>query len=71
MTYEERLEAAARVAAVMRAGEVDAMCHVPGGDREAFHRAALRIATRCGVTVRIETAGETASAVFFRDDRRP
>ena len=67
MAYEERLEPAARVAAVLRSGAVDATRRVCECDREAFRLAALRVASRCGVQVRIETEGDAATAVFFRD----
>jgi hypothetical protein len=71
MAYEERLEAAARVAADMPTGEVHAMRYVPACDRAKFRLTALRIASRCGVRVRIESQGGTTSVVFYRDGMRP
>lgn len=71
MGYDYDLERAARTMSLMPAGAVSSMRLVAPCEREMFRGAAMRVASRFGVRVRLEREGEWAVATFFRDDRLP
>lgn len=71
MGHDFDLERAARTMALLPGGAVSSMRLIPRCDDELFRGAAMRVASRFGVRVRLEHEGEWTVATFFRGDRPP